>query len=88
MRPVPTSRRDARERRALNRGRSTHDVSETQFQARGVATRPISRWCALIQFEVTFPHKSYKVMLQKRRTASACPLSTMKRFKTMRARYC
>ena len=57
---VPTSRRDARERRALNRERSTYDVSETQFHEPGVTARPISRWCALNQFEVLFPTKVTK----------------------------
>ena len=52
---MPTSRRDARERRALNRGRSIYNVSETQFHEPGVTVRPISRWCALIQIEVLFP---------------------------------
>ena len=87
MRPVPTSRRDARERRALNRRRSTHDVSETQLHARGVATRPISRWCALIQFEVLFQQELEHDVTKTTHGARDCPLSTMKRLKTMRARY-
>ena len=62
---APYRPRDAmRERRALNRERSTYDVSETQFHEPGVTARPISRWCALNQFEVLFSHKSYEVMLQ------------------------
>ena len=57
---MPTSRRDARERRALNRGRSKHDVSVIQFHEPGVTARPISRWCALTQFEVLFPTRVTK----------------------------
>ena len=49
---VPTSRRDARERRALKGKRSTNDVNETQSHERDIATGPISRWCAFTQFEV------------------------------------
>ena len=35
-------------------------MSETQFHEPGVTARPISRWCALIQFEVRFPTKVTK----------------------------
>ena len=40
-------------------------MSETQFHEPDVTARPISRWCALIQFEVLFPTKVTKWCYKK-----------------------
>jgi hypothetical protein len=74
---VPTSRRDSRERRALNRERSTYDVRERQFHERGItAARPISRRSAR-SFQVGrfFPQQLQSDVTKTMHGARDCPLS-------------